>query len=543
LGGFLLAAGASTSRAFEVPDRRSGEAEGADLFTKPQETLAKSEAPWIPAERLLEAGDRAAVADFQASLPPKRQDASLRLQALLALYAGRYEDARAAVEAVDAKDDWTVREKVYLRDLTRAASGFTEVPSDHFLLRVRPEDAFLSDYALRALGNAHSKMGETFNVALDTAVVVEIYPDEESFSAASTLSHETLERSGAVGICKFGRLMILSPKNLPMGYRWLDALAHEYDHYLINRLSGGLCPLWLHEGVARYYEAAWRRTGGFEHAPAAETQLAGAVLSSGTTTQALIPFRRMEPSMVYLDDQEQVSLAFAEVSDAVAYVVGRFGDAKLAELLRAFRSLPRAEAFQRTLGLSEEELEEAWRDSLKDRHWNVSKGAMSQEVHLKPVDESSFLGPDAEGHIRLGDRLRAQKQAAASLLEYKKAIEVEPDNGVALVKTARAYMDLDDNKKAEEALRRAVEKNPSYPAPFVLLGGLLYDSGRYEPAQRTLQEALEINPYDPKIHELLGMIAIDVGTFPIARKSLEEAVRLGSDNPELREILKNMPKK
>src|SRR6185436_16415221 len=87
---------------------------------------------------------------------------------------------------------------------------------------------------------------------------VEIYPNKEDFSKASTLSLETLERSGAIGICKFHRLMIMTPQALPIGYRWLDALSHEYIHLTVNEMSASKAELWLHEGTARYFETAYR---------------------------------------------------------------------------------------------------------------------------------------------------------------------------------------------------------------------------------------------------------------------------------------------
>ncbi len=514
-------------------------------FHNPQKALAKQDEPWELMSAFLEAGEREAVREFLAGLRlPRQADVERRARGLLSLYEGDYEAARQALAEVSKPDPWTLSQLDYLERLRSAGQGMVENPSEseHFRVRTPPEDAFLVPYVSHALENAHSKMTEVFNLHPDTPVVVEIYPTEDRFSRASTLPADALERSGAIGICKFRRLMILSPRATPLGYRWLDALAHEYNHYLINDLSGGLCPLWLHEGTARYFETAWRRSGPFEHPPASETLLAKAARSGDEGAPALIPFARMEPSMVYLENQEQVSLAFAQVSDAVAYLVERFGPDTLTELLKAFRRLPRAEAFQEVLGMSEADLELAWRDSLKDRDWSVSEGAMGQKISLKAVNESEFLGPDAQGHIQLGDRLRQQDQMAAAILQYKKALEKEPDNGVALVKLARAQLNAGDEKAAEEALRRAVEKNPYYVTPFVFLGELLFDQGRYEEAQVPLQEALEMNPYHPRVHETLGLIALDVGHFPAARKSLELALRFDPNNAELREVLRRMPK-
>jgi len=514
-----------------------------EIFSKPAESLKKSDAPWPLMERFLEAGERDAVENYLKGLSlPKQADAAWRTQSLLDMYAGSYPSAWTAIQQVSDRDSWTVQQRAYLEGLLAAATDFIETPSDHFLLRARPQDAFLGQYVMKSLESAYSKMSEIFGIKASSRVVVEIYPDEDRFSVASTLGADTLERSGAIGICKFRRLMILSPQAMPLGYRWLDALAHEYNHYIINQISGSLCPLWMHEGVARYYETAWRRTGPFEHPAAAENQLAEAALAESTTNQKLISFARMEPSMVYLNNQEEVSLAFSEVSDAIGYLVDRFGPEKLVLLLANFKKFPRAEAFEKALGVSEEEFEAAWRDSLKDRQWKTSKGAMAQKIRLKPVDEMEFVGVDAQGHLRLGDRLRQEDQPAAALVQYKKALEQEPDNGVILVKAARMYLATENGKKAEESLKHAIAKNAAYVTPYVMLGEYYYEDGRYEEAQQLLQEALEINPFHPKVHELLGLVALDVGNFSAARKSLEQCLALNPNNNEVRQALKSMPK-
>jgi hypothetical protein len=36
------------------------------------------------------------------------------------------------------------------------------------------------------------------------------------------------------------------------GYRWLDAISHEYMHYLIVKLTANKAPIWFHEGLAKY---------------------------------------------------------------------------------------------------------------------------------------------------------------------------------------------------------------------------------------------------------------------------------------------------
>jgi tetratricopeptide (TPR) repeat protein len=545
---FILAVGflcASSESRAAVPPPEEGFT--WETLRSAEKALQRAREPWKLSESFLEAGDRRVVESFLEKLTePRQEPARRRIAYLLKLYAGDYVGAADEIAPLPATDPWTASQQDYISRLLKATAGFVENPSEHFRVWTSSDHIFLAESAIRALEKAYASLFEAFGVVPSTSVLAEIYPAVEAFSDASTLSEETLERSGAIGICKFRRLMILSPRSTPLGYRWLDALAHEYVHLIVNRISGTLCPLWLHEGVARYYETAWRRAGPFSHPPAEETMLARAAMDVGETSDekegpSLIPFRRMEPSMVYLENQEEVSLAFAEVSDAVSYLVNGYGEQKLGELLAAFREKPRDVAFQSVLGATEAEVEAAWRDSLKDREWTISKGAMAQVIRFRPADEEDFVGADARGHIRLGDRLRRQGQFQAAQIQYEKALAQEPDNGVALTKLARTHVTLEKEEKAEAALRRAIEKNPSYVTPAVMLGELLYEQGRYEEAQPVLHEALEINPFHPRIHEYLGLIALDLGNFAAARQAVELSLRLDPSNAELRSILDRMP--
>ena len=124
----------------------------------------------------------------------------------------------------------------YLKGLNEVFPPLVKQESEHFVVWTPADQIFLARYVIPSLEKTASHIEKIFGHRPQQKIRVEIYPTKEAFSAASTLSLETLERSGAIGICKFHRLMILSPQALPLGYRWLDALSHEYLHLTINEL-------------------------------------------------------------------------------------------------------------------------------------------------------------------------------------------------------------------------------------------------------------------------------------------------------------------
>lgn len=538
VGGLALAAFLAAAPAAAGPAKSEAPPTAA-------QALARSATPLNVVETLLESGSGDAVQTYyEELLAAGKADAANRVRCLQELYAGNDAGAQQALEILDAKDSWAQSRANYLSGLVSIQSGFVESRSDHFVLRVPAENAFLGDYALPALENAHAKFADLLGVPSSGTMVVEIYPTVESFSFASTLSPDAMARTGAISVFKFGRLMILSPRATARGYRWLDALVHEYARAAVHRLSGSRCPVWLEEGISRYLAVVWRRSDEFVLPPYDEGLLAAAASTAPAAgALPLIPFAKMEPSFVHLPDPANAALAQAETSDAVAYLVDEHGLNGLRSLLSALKDRAREDAFAAALGSSEEELEAGWRESLPEETLEGSAGALSGAVQLKPLDDAHWAGPDLEPFLRAGDRLRQLNQWTAASAQYRKGLEAAPNNGLLLVRLARGLVAAGQTEAAVPLLRLAMEKNPAFAEPFVLLGDLFFDDGRYEEAQAVLQSALEINPFDSKIHEILGLIAVDVGNFTVARHSLQLALRFDPENDAVTQALKRMPKR
>ena len=191
--------------------------------------------------------------------------------------------------------------------------AFNEVKSEHFTIRyANPKDYIIAEYGKDVLEKSRFEIGLDLEEYPGDPVIVEIYPDLESFTAASTLPPENVEKTGVVGICKFNRIMILSPRLLPKGYSWSDTLAHEYTHYLIFLKSENTVPVWLHEGIAKFEESRWREEKRNVLSPFYETILAQALEKDG-----LVPIEKMHPSLALLDSAREAQLAFAQAGTSV----------------------------------------------------------------------------------------------------------------------------------------------------------------------------------------------------------------------------------
>ncbi|MBI2365829.1 MAG: hypothetical protein HYV01_12620 [Deltaproteobacteria bacterium] len=271
---------------------------------------------------------------------------ALDLDARTKFYQGRYSEALATIDralAVDSSDKRRQGWKLLTQFTLDVVKTLKRYESAHFVVFLdEKRDGILASFALETLEKSYEAIGAELGYYPKDKVRVEIAPDAAAFNAISTpLSQRDIEETGAVGICKFNKLMIISPRALSFGYRWADSLSHEYLHYAIVALSNNQAPIWLHEGMARFYETRWRRPSPAKDAaedyltPANQTLLVRALEKN-----QFIGFKKMEPSLIHLETPEQVQLAYAEAASAVDFINRSKGGAGVRELLATIVDRP-----------------------------------------------------------------------------------------------------------------------------------------------------------------------------------------------------------
>ena len=133
---------------------------------------------------------------------------------------------------------------------------------EHFVVSYPPgKDEVLVPYVVDALERQRAALEEAPGVAPDGRLAVEIVNDVKELARLTTLTEAEIRTSGTVAVCKFDKLMLLSPKALLKGYAWLDTAAHEYTHLVITLKSRNEAPIWLQEGLAKWFEDDWRGGG------------------------------------------------------------------------------------------------------------------------------------------------------------------------------------------------------------------------------------------------------------------------------------------
>ena len=147
------------------------------------------------------------------------------LEVLTDFYLGDYESAAAGVEELRQNP----RTPIDLGDLAdvilathETTKGYETFRYEGYEVRYSPgDDEILVPYAIDTLKAAAEALEIELGVKMVSPVRLEIYPDAESLSRVSTLSVEAIRNTGTIALCKWGRLMIASPRTHRDGTRSL----------------------------------------------------------------------------------------------------------------------------------------------------------------------------------------------------------------------------------------------------------------------------------------------------------------------------------
>jgi tetratricopeptide (TPR) repeat protein len=417
----------------------------------------------------------------------------------------RYDDAVRLLEAAADGEDPTG----YLA-LARAArdvtKGYVRAESAHFVVATpRGKDEVLAPYVLDALERQRAALEQDLGWVPPGKVTVEFLSGVPDLARMSTLTVEEIRTSGTIALCKFNKLMIVSPKALLKGYDWLDTAAHEYTHHVVTRRTRNQTPIWLHEGIAKWSETRWRGAGGESFSP-----FSAALVRDAVAKGTLVTFEQMHPSMAKLPSQEAAALAFAEVVLAVELMVKQAGPDAIARVLaRVAAGKSAQEAVAETVGTSFDRFAAEWKRYLAARP--LPRGGEHELARLRFRDDAKHGGewsewaeipdPRARGFARLGELMRSRGRWTAARVEYGKAIaRVGARVPILSYQYALAATRSGDPASAERVLGEALAWNPDYAALHVHLARLLADRGDHARARDHLLLANRQDPFDPEIH-------------------------------------------
>ncbi|MFV8755951.1 peptidase MA family metallohydrolase [Nannocystaceae bacterium ST9] len=463
---------------------------------------------------------------------------------VLAIYEARYVDAERALagvvaarmpasegdEPAAAPDAFTARAQHYLavaRGAQIALGDAIVVRSDDGRFEAvfaDRKDQILAPYLFDAMGSAYEVLGEEIGERPDHPIRFEIYDEPGKLALVTPLTLDNIYTTGTVGICKYRRIMMITPRVMVYGYGWLDTAVHEYVHYVVTLRTHNEAPVWMQEGLAKLFESRWREGAAEPLDPPIRRLLHDALVHD-----QLVTLEQMHPSIAMLPSQEMAALAYAEAETMLGLLAEERGQAGLGALMdEVGRGVDAKQAFAHAWGDEFERFFEVWKQTMRTRTAAGGRGTDKPLSDIEFRDDpdaaepgdpslagdvfSHLGGGRARQHARLGVLLTLRGHREAAVIEYEKARAVDrkvrddPQLGRRL---GELYLELDRAAEALPLLELASEAEPDDPNLAAALGRARLQTGDREGARAALDLAIRQNPFIPAIHCDLAELAED----------------------------------
>ena len=438
---------------------------------------------------------------------PESGDAHF-LKARVLFFKGQYDAAGKTLKQLSDNQPRVKEFKSLVEQTRKATSGFVSRETEHFIFRfTKGPDEILVHYAEEVLERSWHVLGGLLDYFPKEKVLVEFYPDKEPFSHISPLTMQDIMVSGTVALCKYHRIMMISPASLVRGYNWMDTLSHEFTHFLLSKKSNNNVPLWLNEGIAKNFETRWR--GDMSPLePVMEN-----ILAQGLTNDYLIPLESMMPSLARLKTAEDVQLAYAQVATMVDYMVSLKGEKVLSLMLVDMAAeVPFEQILEKHIGKNLKTFQEDWKTHMKQKQLKTIPGLKVMNVRFKPDrqtdgEEKAYTeieNKSIQNLTFLGDVLKDRSHTKAAIIEYQKAIKESSSLSPILHnKLAVTYLMVKEYGQAEPLLKESLKYYPSFHTTLSNLGELYYATGKYKQAGEYFETAVRLNPFNPFVHQRL----------------------------------------
>jgi hypothetical protein len=228
----------------------------------------------------------------------------------------RTKDAVASWKrSLDLRPDPAVQQYLAKAQREQAVeTDFAQRESSHFVLHYegkQTSDAFRGQI-LEALESDYDDLVRDLGTPPRDNILVTLYTEQAFFDVTRAPSW-----SGAIND---GKLRIPINGLTSMTPDLARVLRHELAHSFINQISGGRCPIWLHEGIAQLLEPKSLGSDGHQ-------------LAQLFKTQRNIPLNVLEGSFMQFSGG-QAYLAYAESLAAVSYINDSYGMGDIQRILQ-----------------------------------------------------------------------------------------------------------------------------------------------------------------------------------------------------------------
>jgi cytochrome c-type biogenesis protein CcmH/NrfG len=195
---------------------------------------------------------------------------------------------------------------------------------------------------------------------------------------------------------------------------------------------------------------------------------------------------------------------------------------------------------ERFLGLAEEALRKSLLlENSFEAHISLTEILIDENEHLDEAEEhllqakAMVTDPADDAHIELhlGEVAFEQKQYERALEHYQNVANYHSNSAESWASLAMVYRMLERYDEAAANYKRAIELEPDNEDYYDALSKMFSANEEPEKAIEMLEEGLIENPDSSILHMFLAMRYLDIGDYRQAELFLEKAERLEPDGP------------
>jgi tetratricopeptide (TPR) repeat protein len=148
------------------------------------------------------------------------------------------------------------------------------------------------------------------------------------------------------------------------------------------------------------------------------------------------------------------------------------------------------------------------------------------------VKKRSYEYKDFEKHMRLGDYYSSMGLYNRAEVEYKYALEFQPDSPILHNNLGAIYRITGRTRQAIESTKRAISLDNTYAEAYNNLGLLYHDQGSDFEALKLFKMALKLSPTDAQVFMNMGLAFEGLGQSALAIDAINKAIVLQPNVPD-----------
>ncbi|NUP11764.1 MAG: tetratricopeptide repeat protein [Polyangiaceae bacterium] len=437
-------------------------------------------------------------------------------RAMLAHYEGRCVDASALYREpllLQHGPSQRLLEITQGCESTMAGAVVREDAASGTWIRFQHEaDAVLAPFIYEVVSAQRAVFQRDLGVTMPPVIRIELVRDQMGLSAMTGLPLKAARTTGTVGIAKFGRVIVVSPRATDNGYPVLDTLAHELTHLALTRASGDEAPLWFQEGVARTMEVRWRASTPFDHVPDPDD-----LAAFGIKKNIGPEIDKIGPSIALLPSAEEAQVTYAKVQSFTEFFAREAGTDAMPKLLAAMRDSAGAET---PIGTIVETATGAPFDTWATR-WKADVLSTTKELpeRDRPAAPPAKELKEVRQRFRLGQLLHDRGHAPSAAKELERGLTLMPSEAPVRALFSRALFDSNEPARAKQLVERPEDVHDNEARWWSMRAALGVPDTNV-----AIRMAIALAPYDPAV-------ACEEKSAPhlpedAARRALCEAARI-----------------